>query len=72
MKPETLEMQLQVDVKIYNTKWAQLFLFFHTLRRIFSKKFKKVKVQFRGPNLPTNPLAASYKVNPSAIFKSAN
>ncbi len=72
MKPETLEMQLLVDVKIYNTKWAQRFLFFHTLRQIFSKKFKKVKAQLRGLNLPTNPLAVNYKVNPSAIFKSAN
>ncbi len=33
---------------------------------------KWVKVEFRGPNLPTNPLTASHKVNQGAIFKSAN
>ncbi len=31
-----------------------------------------VKAEFRGPILPTNPLTATYKVKPNAIFKSAN
>ncbi len=35
-------------------------------------KYKGVKVQLKGLNVPTNQVKLSNKVNPSAIFKSTN
>ncbi len=50
---------------------VDLRLNFNDVKEIFEFT-KRVKVQFRGPSLPTNLLTASYKVNPSTIFKSTN